>query len=301
MTLRDSGLELGYRAGWAAVRRMPEKQAYATFDRIADVAWRRNGKSVQRLRVNLARVVAAGDGDVALDDVTRAGMRSYLRYWCEAFRLPEWSRAEVVDRFDCAHEDRLVASLAAERGVILALPHMANWDHGGAWACIKHRPLMTVAERLKPEGLYDQFLAYRESLGMTVLPLTGGGSDTFRALIGHLRVGGLVCLVADRDLTDRGIEVDFFGGRTKMPIGPALLAAQTGAALHPVTLRFDGRHQRAVIGEQVIPDLGAERQVMLSKATQEIANAFARGIAQSPQDWHMMARFWLDTAPGTER
>jgi lauroyl/myristoyl acyltransferase len=294
MTLRDAGVELGYRVGWSAVRRLPERQAYAVFNRLADTAWRRQGKSVRRLRWNLSQVVGPEVDEAALDELTREGMRSYMRYWCETFRLHDWSREEIVERFICDNEDRLEASLEAGHGVILALPHMGNWDHGGAWACIKHRPLMTVAERLKPEGLYDQFVAYRESLGMTVLQLTGGGSDTFRALIGRLREGGLVCLVADRDLTDRGIEVKFFGGRTKMPVGPAMLAAQTGAALHPVTLRYDGRFQRVDIGDQVTLDHTLERHAMLRDATQQLADVFAAGIVAAPQDWHMMSRVWLD-------
>ena len=294
MTLREAGIELGYRVGWSAVRRLPERQAYAVFNRLADTAWRRQGTSVRRLRSNLSQVVGPGVDAAALDELTREGMRSYLRYWCETFRLPDWSREEIVERFICDNEHRLEASLEAGNGVILALPHMGNWDHAGAWACIKHRPLMTVAERLKPERLYDQFVAYRESLGMTVLPLTGGGTETYRALIGRLREGGLVCLVADRDLTERGIEVKFFGGRTKMPVGPAMLAAQTGAALHPVTLRFDGRFQRVDIGEQVTPDRTLERQAMSRDATQQMADVFAAGIVEAPQDWHMMSRVWLD-------
>jgi len=297
MTLRDTGIEWGYRTGWSAVRRLPERRAYALFNRLADTATRRNGKGVVRLRQNLRQVVGPELSAAELDDLTKAGMRSYLRYWCEAFRLPDWSREEILDRFTCDHEDRLTTSLAAGKGVVLAIPHMANWDHGGAWVCTKHGPVMTVAERLKPEGLYDQFLAFRESLGFTVLPLTGGGSDTFRAMVGWLREGGIICLVADRDLTDRGVEVDFFGGRTKMPVGPALLAAHTGAALHPVTLKFEGRRQRAHFGERVVPNQDLGRPAMLRDATQRMADAFALGIADTPQDWHMMARLWLGERP----
>ncbi len=121
--------------------------------------------------------------------------------------------------------------------MILALPHMGNWDHAGAWATTFVPQFTTVAERLKPEKLFERWLRYRESIGMEVLPLTGG-SGTFGGLMRRLRAGGLVCLVAERDLTDSGVPVEFFGETTKLPAGPAALAIATGAALHPVTLWY---------------------------------------------------------------
>ena len=163
-------------------------------------------------------------------------MRSYLRYWREAFRLPDLSHEEIVSTHVCFDEHLLAKALAGGRGVILALPHMGNWDHAGAWVSLAHAPFTTVAERLKPESLYERFLAYRRSLGMEVLPLTGG-SGPFRTLLERARSGRLICLLADRDLTANGVEVTLFGETAKMPAGPAALAvAARGAAAagHPV-------------------------------------------------------------------
>ena len=92
-------------------------------------------------------------------------MRSYLRYWCDAFRIPDWTKDRVVSRVQVEGEDNMRAPLAEGRGVVAALPHMANWDHAGAWACLTGAPVTTVAERLRPEELFERFLAYREGSG----------------------------------------------------------------------------------------------------------------------------------------
>ena len=174
-----------------------------------------------------------------LAELSRAGMRSYLRYWMESFRLPAWSKERIKDGFDA--EGRRTTSPTGSppaRASILALPHLGNWDLAGAWVTTKlETPFTTVAERLKPESLYDRFVAYREGLGMEVLPHSGG--TAFGTLARRLRDGGLVCLVAERDLSASGVEVKFFGETTRMPAGPALLAQQTGALLLPVTLWYD--------------------------------------------------------------
>ena len=125
------------------------------------------------------------------------------------------------------------AGLDAGRGAIMALPHSGNWDMAGVWLAQNFGTFTTVAERLKPESLYQRFLDYRESLGFEVLPLTGGERPPFEVLAERLRDNGIVCLMADRDLTRTGVQVDFFGEPTRMPAGPAKLAIETGAALLP--------------------------------------------------------------------
>jgi phosphatidylinositol dimannoside acyltransferase len=285
-----------YGLSWSAVKTLPEPAARALGRTAADVAWRQRGKGVQRLEANLARVVPGADA-ARLRELSRAGMRSYLRYWMESFRLPTWSEDRVRGGFDPQDVHYLTDGLAAGRGVILALPHMGNYDLAGAWVTTKlDTPFTTVAERLKPETLYDRFVAYRESLGMEVLPHTGGAA--FGTLARRLRTGGLVCLVADRDLSKSGVGVEFFGEPTRMPAGPAMLAQQTGALLLPVTLWYDDSPvmQGRVHPPVEVPD-GGTRDHRTAVMTQALADAYASGIAEHPQDWHMLQRLWLADLP----
>ncbi|MDX2848047.1 phosphatidylinositol mannoside acyltransferase [Actinacidiphila glaucinigra] len=290
--MKDGLTDALYGLGWSAVKRLPEPVAARLGRSVADLAWNRRGKGVQRLEANLARVVPDA-GEARLRELSKAGMRSYLRYWMESFRLPAWSKERIRSSFDCKDLHHLEEGLASGRGVVLALPHMANWDLAGAWVTTRLGvPFATVAERLKPETLYDRFVAYREGLGMEVLPHTGGAA--FGALARRLRGGGLVCLVADRDLSSSGVRVDFFGEATRMPAGPALLAQQTGALLLPVTLWYDQSPnlQGQVHAPIEVPEGGtrAERTAVM---TQRLADVFAAGIAEHPEDWHMLQRLWL--------
>jgi KDO2-lipid IV(A) lauroyltransferase len=278
--------DLLFAAGWSVVRTLPEPVVTRVFDVIAGLTVRRDGHGVRRLRGNLAVVrpdLAAGD----LDALVRAGMRSYLRYWQEAFRLPDWDDARITGRVRTVNESILRDCFAAGRGVVCALPHLANYDHAGAWAGRTGMPVTTVAERLRPESVFDRFVAYRKRLGMTVLPLTGGDEDVFEVLVRRLRAGGFVCLVADRDLSERGVEVGFFGRTAKMPAGPALLSLRTGAPLVPATLHYDGPD--LVITFHPVVEPSSARAM-----TQRCADAFAEGIAAHPEDWHMLQRIFLD-------
>ncbi len=278
-----------YFAGWRIVRWLPEKSAYKFFYRVADFLVNRNGKSVQRLRSNLSRTnpnLTSLDLEIIVVDA----MRSYMRYWCDTFRFPDWSQQRVVNTVSVTNEHLLMDAIAAKTGVIVALPHAGNWDHAGAYFCANGVRLVTVAERLKPEKLFLKFLSYRESMGMEVLPLDGRVLDT---LTQRLNEGALVALVADRDLSRSGIEVDFFGGPARMPAGPALLALRTQAPLITAYVSYTETGVHIDFNTVVLPTSGNEVE-KVQEIVQMTAQQFESGIRKVPHDWHMLQRIWVD-------
>jgi len=288
-----------YAGAWAVVRRLPERVAYRLFDLVADAVWWRQLAPVQRLERNLSRARPAATPE-QLRSLSRAGMRSYLRYWCDAFRLPDWSHERVVSTVRVVGEEHLRSSTGpGQRGVVGALMHMGNWDHAGAWASLTGVPVVTVAERLRPERLYERFVAYREGLGMEILPLTGGDRDVLEVLVERLRAGRLVPLLADRDLRAGGVDVTLLGEPTRMPPGPAMLALRTGAALHPVSIWHEpvaGQPQpRLVIRfhDEVPAVEGGTTRERVTTMTQQVADTFGAAIEEHPDEWHMLQPLWL--------
>lgn len=296
MTFAEKATDLSYAAGWRVVRSLPEKLAVKAFDSGADYAARRGGRPAGRgggpvqLRRNLARVIGAPGPAQVPDYLVRASMRSYARYWREAFRLPTMDLQALARDIDSSvqGQEHLEAGLARGKGVVLALPHSGNWDMAGVWLVQNHGRFATVAERLKPESLYQRFVDYRESLGFEIFPLSGGQAPPFQALSGRLRENQVVCLLGDRDLTEKGVPVTFFGEPTRMPAGPAKLAADTGATLLPVHCWYTPTGW----GFKVDPPVDLSGGV--AAATQQLAARFEANIAAHPADWHMLQPLWFD-------
>ena len=286
---------VGYRLGWKAICRVPEPVARWAFTEMADLAWRRQGRGVQRLEANLRRVLEPDADGKALRALSRETMRSYARYWLETFRLPVIPPERILSGMHIEGPGEAIAfgHMKAGRGVIFALPHMGNFEQAGAWVVLRGAgKFTTIAERLKPESVYDAFVKFRESLGMEVLPLTGGPSP-FGILSQRLRAGGLACIVVDRDLKESGIEVEFFGEKAKFP-ATAALAVHTGAALMPVGTWFEGDHDWGahIYDEIPVPETG-DRKEKIQVMTQQLANVFEQVISEHPQDWHMLQRVFL--------
>ena len=283
----DNLTDWGYATGWLMVRAMPEVLARNAFDVGARYAARGGGP--EQLRKNLARVIGTTPAGVP-DALIRASVASYARYWREAFRLPTMNQAALAERLDRVFigAEKFDAALVGGRGAVMALPHSGNWDMAGVWLAQKYGTFTTVAERLKPESLYDRFIAYRESLGFEVLPLTGGERPPMEVLAERLEANRFVCLMADRDLTRSGVQVDFFGEPTRLPAGPARLALETGAPLHPAHVYYDGDDCVVQIDDALDTSSGD-----VGVITQALADRFAVNIAAHPQDWHMLQPQWL--------
>ncbi|MFE9576374.1 phosphatidylinositol mannoside acyltransferase [Nocardia sp. NPDC006044] len=293
MSIGERLSDAGYAAGWRLVRALPEATALRLFDTGADrVAGKANrafraGGEPNQLRRNLARVIGGTPADVP-DELIQASVRSYARYWREAFRLPSMDHA-AIGELALEGKSHLDAALAAGRGAVLVLPHSGNWDMAGVWLVQNHGTFATVAERLKPESLYKRFVAYRESLGFEVVPLTGADQPPFVQLAKRLRENRAICLMGERDLTGRGVPVTFFGERTWLPAGAAKLAIETGAPLLPVHTWFTADGGEGW-GMKVEPPIDVSSGV--AAATQELADRFAANIAAHPADWHMLQPMW---------
>ena len=296
--VRSGLVSAGYSGAWWAVRRMPARTARALFARAARDVHRRRGRAVRRLEANLSRVVPDA-GPERVRELSLASLHSYFRYWCEAARLPDTDPARAAGTVDVLAPGRVSGPIGAGRGVVVALPHMANWDLAGVWAVQAGMPVTTVAERVRPESLFERFCVYRRGLGIDVLPLTGpdGGppaQDPTGVLAARLRDGGFVCLLADRDISARGQQVRLFDAPARVPAGPAVLALRTGAALVPLTLWYSGERMTMDLHPEVLPPPGAGVREAVAAMTQQVADAFTAGIRSHPADWHMMQRVFVE-------
>ena len=293
----------------AAVERLPESVGRALFSAAGTAMGLSGSAGARRLRANQARI-RPGLGPVRARLLSAAAMRSYMRYYYECFRLPVLGEDRILARVQLDNDAELRADLASGRSATAALVHAGNWDMAGAWACIDLAPVHTLAERLEPAGLYEDFLRFRTGLGMTIYPVVRGGGG-LRALEEDMAAG--VCftpILADRDLTASGVEVRLAGHAMLVAPGPALLAQRTGCAIYPVFSRYErlARRRRAAagtrwglrltVGEPVraetTPDSDSrERAADVRRMSQEWMDQFEPWLRAHLEDGHMLQRAFV--------
>ncbi len=292
-------------AAFRAFGRAPEGLSRSLMRVGADVVWLSRGGGVRQLEANL-RVARPEASERELRRLSRAGMRTYFSYFAEAFALPRLTSEQVEARVRVVGAGPLLEACGQGRPVVLALGHQGNWDLAGAWATVHLAPVTTVAERLDPPEVFAEFLRLREAIGLTVIPLDSG-QDVFRRLIAAVkRRDVLVPLIADRDLTARGVEVDLLGRRARVAAGPAALAVAGDAMLVPTTIRHErlrGPRRRAagspwgivVTFHPAVPvPTDVPRAERVAVMTQTWVDALGADIARHPTHWHMLQKVFVE-------
>lgn len=303
MKLLDAGRI--FALAWHVVPRMPRWLARGVFDVAALGAHTVRIEGVRQLERNLTRLTGGVRGR-ELRRLSRAGMRSYMRYYCEAFQLPAMTGEEIDARVRATGHERCAELVAAGETIVLALGHAGNWDLAGAWGARHIGTVVTVAERLEPEELFARFTEFRESLGMVIVPLDRGGG-AFRQLLRESRRPGIVPLLADRDLSSTGVDVQIGGDEIRVAPGPAALAMARGARLLPLMIHYErlhGARRRAAkspwgihiefMPEVPVPDdqAGHSDAERVATMTRRWFTAYVQALSRVPQDWHMLQKVY---------
>lgn len=291
MALRDRAPYVAYRSAATAAQLMPGPVASLTARGLgvafAQAMRGRRSTVVRHMqRIHGPHLVGA-----ALDREVQRSFDSYARYWMEAFRLPSMSRAEIDSGLSYSGLNHVRRAMADGRGVIMALPHMGNWDFGGAWLALQGFPVAAVAEVLEPPELFDWFVSFRRRLNMEIIPLgPSAGGDVLRAL----RAGKVVGLISDRDLSGGGgVAVDFFGERTTLPGGPATLALRTGAPLLPAAIYMEPHgHHHGVVRPPIPIERTGRLRDDVTRVTQALASELETLIRRAPEQWHNFQPSW---------
>jgi KDO2-lipid IV(A) lauroyltransferase len=285
----------GYRsAEWLAMS-LPERAGRRVFETLGRAAYRWLPGVRATVAANQARVLGAEPTNARVAHATREAFELYARFWFDAFRIRTMPVPEFNERVVMIGAENIDRALEAGKGCVCALPHMGNWDAAGHWFGANGYRIAAVAEELRPPRLYDLFLRHREELGMRIVGLTREG-HVGQQLKQLLSENWMVALVADRDLTGRGIEVEMFGATRRVPAGPALLSLSSGAPLVvcPVYTRDDGWEVR--IGEPLEIERTGVMREDVAALSRLMAERFERAIAAKPTDWHMFQPAWEEAA-----
>lgn len=303
MNLKSTAIDASYWLGWHLFWRLPTRLSYWFFNKSAIAVWKREIKGVRQLELNLARVHGYAQTDPRIRELSLLAMRSYMRYYCETFLLLRWGKEKILRTVQTENVEPLQTALKSG-GAVLALPHLANWDLAGAWAALYFGSVCSVAERLRPEGVFQKFLAMRAALGVKLMPLTGEGG-TYEFLRDHVNQGELVALLGDRDVAKSGMSNEFFGHRASIPIGAALLALDTGRPLFTCAPWYDGENMVITFDNEIefdrSPVQGRERLRRAQEVTAQVISNFEMHIAAHSSNWHQLQPIWPDLVANSEK
>ncbi len=287
--MKDRLLYWIYRGFVGVFGLLPEAAMRTVGSGLGRLAWYVAPGRRRLVQRHLRRITGGDDGIRAQ---SKAMFASYGRYWAEVFWLRPNRIPDLVAESTVENESGMRAAFSQGRGLLLILPHMGNWEVAGAVAKDLGMPVLSAAENLPNPLITKWFLDVREMAGIDIV-LTGRGARATASLMRRLKEGGTVALLADRDVTGRGIPVTFFGEETTMPAGPIALAVKTGAPVLVVGSYFEnGAGHRYVVSDPLaLPEAGTQEE-KVAAGVQLLADALEERIRRKPEDWHLFVPNW---------
>jgi len=260
------------------------------------VWYARSSSRVPLLTSHMRRVLGEDASDLAVDAAVREMFQSYGRYWAETFWFRPRRKPAISRRVEHVNFTPIYEAQKAGRGIVFAVPHLGNWEIAGIVANEIGSPIIAVAEDLPNEHITKWFVDLRGEFDIEIVLTT---DPKLRSkLIRRLKEGGAIALLADRDVTGRGVDVEFFGGTASVPVGPVVFAELTGASLLPVAAYFrEGAGHRIVVLDEVVLPSGMTRSERVAAGEQLLVESLEELISAAPQQWHLFQPHWLDDDP----
>jgi len=278
-----------YSIGYFISNILPLKVVYCIADVLSDLRYFAATKDRNAVAENLSIVLKKDIKECRI--LAREVFRSFGLYLVDFFRMLKLDKETIKNRVSFQGLEKVDNVLKEKKGIVFLTAHIGNWEMGGVAMGILGYDISCVVLIHKHKKIDDFFLRQREAKGLKVINIKASMKKCITVLLRK----GLLALVGDRDFTNSGIMLDFFGVKTSIPKGPALLSLKTNSAIVPVFFLRKNRFNYEMIFEDPIyvkniP--GVEEDEIIKKATENLVPIMEKYIRKYPEQWLVFRRFW---------
>jgi lauroyl/myristoyl acyltransferase len=278
-----------YRNGERLIRAVPRRLSMPAAAAVGNVAYDLAGSKQRLIAENLSRPMRLPPDDPRVRHAARRAFRNYAKYLVDMMRISELTELEARSLVSIENVEILEEARTEGRGVVLCTAHIGGMDMIGPALKLVGEELYVVADDTTYGRLYDHLAAARASQNIFVI-----GWRNLRGMFKVLRDNKNLVLFCDGGYRRGDVPVELCGEPTTLPIGPATLAAKTGAPLLAVACRRTDDDRFVTRGLPLIHCAGTD-PVEIQRATQAVADELSSVIAEDPGQWYMFRPVWPQT------
>jgi len=278
-----------YRLAGAVVPLLPPRVGYSLFGQLGSLAYRMSTASRENVQDNVRHVLGPQATPQHIARTTRTIFCNQARNYYDLFRVPRLGPEQIENMVTVHGWERLEHALSAGKGVVLVSAHFGNLDVVAQAIALRQYPITVAAEHLRPDKLYRYVVSLRGCKGIHIVPV-----DAFmRPLFKALHQNEIAALAADRNLSDTGTEIPFFGTPAFLPDGHIRLALHTSAK---VVLAFGLRKPDNTFDAFVEPALALEntgdKERDVNLGMMRLVALMEKYIGRYPEQWVMFQPVW---------
>ncbi len=278
-----------YKLGYILANILPLRFAYWLAERFCDIHYFVARKDRKAVTENLSAVLKKDIGECRV--LAQKVFRNFGLYLVDFFRILRLDKEVVEKRVRIVGLENVEKVLRQNKGIIILACHIGNWEMGGVAMGIKGYDISAVALNHRHRKINEFFIKQREERGLKVITT----SSVMKRCVSVLLRNGLLALVGDRDFTNSGIMLDFFGVPSSIPKGPAMLGLKTRSSIIPGFCIRENRYNYKLIFEKPIEvkeTPGVTKEEIVKRATQSFIPIMEKYIRTYPEQWLVFRRFW---------
>jgi len=278
-----------YGIGYFLANILPLKLAYSLAKRVSDLQYILAGKDRKAVTLNLSIITKKDIGEC--QKLARLVFRNFGLYLVDFFRMPNLSVDDIKKRVEVQGIENIRSALSRGKGGIVLTCHIGNWEMGGVTMAMLGYDISAVALTHKYKKINDFFIKQREEKGLKVIPINA----IMKSCVSVLRKNELLALAGDRDFTNNGVVMDFFGMSASIPKGPAMFGLKTGCAIVPgFFVRKDTFNYRLIFDTPIylkeIP--GVDKEAVIMEGNKKFVSVMEKCIKAYPEQWLVFRKFW---------
>jgi phosphatidylinositol dimannoside acyltransferase len=278
-----------YRAAERVISGLPRRLVLPAAAAVGNVAYDLGGSKQLVIRENLGRPLGLPADHPSVGRAARRAFRNYAKYLVDMMRIGGLTEADAVDLLRIANIEILEEARADRRGVLLCTVHVGGMDLIGPGMKAAGHALHVVADDTTYGRLYDHLAAERAKQNIFLI-----GWRNLRGLFRALRDEANLVLFCDGGYRPGDVPVELCGEATTLPVGPATLAAKTGAPILPVACSRDPDDRFTTRGLPLVRCASTE-PAEIHRASQALADALTEVISRDPGQWYMFRPVWPQT------
>lgn len=278
-----------YRLGFVLANILPLRAAYWLAERLSDIQYLAAKRDREAVAQNLSVVLGKDISECGA--MAQKVFRNFGMYLVDFFRMIRIDGKVIGKRVSIEGIKNLNDALKQDKGAVVLSCHLGNWEMGGVIVAIMGYDISAVALIHRHRNINRFFINQRERKGLKVISM---GSIMKRCMSTLLKKG-ILALVGDRDFTNSGIVLNFFGIPTSIPKGPVILSLKAGSPIVPTFFVREGRYRYKLIFDtpievKKIPD--ASEDEIIKKAMEEMVSVMEKYIRKFPEQWLVFRKFW---------
>jgi len=279
-----------YRIGQIISLHLPLKIAYKIAVFFSDLRYIFAYKDRQIAGANL-KAIFPEKSKREIKRIRIAMFRNFAKYLVDFFRFSKLDKEYIKRNIRVENIHYIDEVLSKGKGAITVTAHLGNWELGAVVIALLGYPFCMVALPHRYKKIDNFFNFQRESKGIKVIPL----GRAVRQSLDILKENKLLALASDRDFSEKGIILDFFGRPTIFPQGPAALSLKTGAGIVPgFMLRNEDDSFTLKFEKPLKINATGNKNEDLVELTNQYKIVFQDYIRRYPDQWYVFRKFWRD-------